>query len=87
MIQGVYSLNPTPTNANFISESAEKGFVTINNEKDLEKICKALLLNERHYFSSMMSKKELGKIVATAAKEKDDEKKGETFLRLLKGSI
>ena len=35
----------------------------------------------------MMSKKELGKIVAMAAKEKDDEKKGETFLRLLKGTI
>jgi len=87
VLQGVYSLNPTPTKTNFISESAEKGFVTINNEKDLEKVCEALLLNERHYFSSMMSKKELGKIVARAAKEKDDEKKGETFLRLLKGII
>ena len=85
VIQGFYSLNPNPTKSDFIFESPEKGFITITDEHELKNLCKRILSEERHYFSSMISKKQLGKIISIAAKEIDDVKKGEKFLKLLRG--
>ena len=85
VIQGFYSLNPNPTKSDFISESSEKGFVTITDEHNLKNLCKKILSEERHYFSSMVSKKQLGKIITIASKEIDDVRKGEKFLKLLRG--
>lgn len=85
VIQGFYSLNPNPTKSDFISESSEKGFVTITDEHKLKNLCKQILSEERHYFSSMVSKKQLGKIITIASKEIDDVRKGEKFLKLLRG--
>jgi hypothetical protein len=43
-----------------------------------------LLSEDREFFSSMKSKKELGKIIEIANREPDFEKKAEKFLSLLK---
>lgn len=68
VIQGVYSLNPKPTESTFISESPQKCFMTISSVNMLENIFKELLLNEKFYFSSMLSKAKLGEIVNVASR-------------------
>ncbi|HPC38765.1 MAG TPA: hypothetical protein PLF21_05595 [Exilispira sp.] len=85
VIQGFWSLNPQPTDSDFIKETPMIGFQTILNEDDLFNKCKKLIGNEMNYFSSMISKKELGEIIKIASKEKTDIERAEKFLNMIRG--
>ena len=85
VIQGFLSLNPKPTNSDYIIDTEKKGFQTITNTNQLKAICKELVNNDMNYFSSMLSKNELGRIISIANQESDIIKKAEKFLILIKG--
>ena len=53
--------------------------------KVLRNSLESLLSEERNFFSSMKSNKELGQIIELANREKTYEKMGEIFLELIKG--
>lgn len=84
VIQLFISLNPNPTETKYIKESPNLGFKTIYKESDLFDLLENLLSNELNYFSSMLSKKELGNIIKIASKEKSDEEMASKFLEFIK---
>ncbi|NCC17768.1 MAG: hypothetical protein EOM29_02395 [Bacteroidia bacterium] len=85
VVQHFLSLNPNPTLSNFeyVHSSQKNGFLTISSEEMLMNICKRLVESELHYFSSMISKKDLGQLIQISSKEKSDEKIAEKFLSLI----
>ncbi|GIJ95064.1 hypothetical protein [Capnocytophaga stomatis] len=83
VIQGFWSLNPNPTIGYHIKNSTDLGFQTIFNIQQLSNICKELVSNEMNYFSSMLSKAQLGEVIRIASQEKTDEAKAERFLTLI----
>ncbi|HZK03768.1 MAG TPA: hypothetical protein VFC94_05115 [Bacteroidaceae bacterium] len=83
VIQGVWSLCPNPTNSDFISSTKEKGFQTFSNENELRAICNGLVNSEMNYFSSMISKQKLGKIIHISNNEQSDIARAEKFLQLI----
>jgi hypothetical protein len=85
VIQGFWSLNPFPTTTNFIKETPKKGFQTINNYEILLSNCYELVNTDLNYFSSMIPKTQLGKIIGIANKESTDIAKAEKFLTLIRG--
>lgn len=85
VIQGFYNLNPKPTTSDFIHYSKKKAFITIEDETELKTLCKNILSEKKYYFSSMLSAKNIGKIIKISAQEKDDIKRGEKFLEVLRG--
>lgn len=85
VLQGFWSLYPNPTKDNFIKETAGKGFITISETSELLPLCQNLVEKDLHFFSSMMSKKEIGRIIKAAGKENTDIARAERFLQLLKG--
>jgi len=85
IVQGFISVYPKPSESNFIKETPEKGFQTVEDFDYLEKFITELAGGEVHYFSSMLSKKRIGQIIGISNKEKCVEKKAETFLNLLRG--
>lgn len=85
VIQGFWSLNPSPTNSSFVLNTPNMGFQTIINEEMLLDNCRKLVANEMNYFSSMISKERLGKIISIANREENDLLKAEKFLTLLQG--
>ncbi|MDR1956783.1 MAG: hypothetical protein LBQ30_08025 [Treponema sp.] len=85
VIQGFLSINPTPTESDYILKSDNKGFQTVKDYDELEKIINALLSLKLNFFSSMITKTELGRLIQIASQEKSDEEKAEKFLKLLKG--
>jgi hypothetical protein len=84
VIQGFWSLNPKPTNSNFLIVSPKFGFQTIPSEESLFGLCEELLLNDMNFFSSMISKAKLGEIIQIANQEKDEIAKAEKFLTLIR---
>ncbi|MCX8055027.1 MAG: hypothetical protein N3A67_05105 [Ignavibacteria bacterium] len=84
VIQGFWSLNPQPTNSEYIKTTPNLGFQTILNLEQLYNKCKELVENEMNYFSSMISKKKLGKIIRIASRENSDNAKAEKFLTLIR---
>ncbi len=84
VIQGFWSLNPQPTDKNFIQHSPQSGFETIINKKQLLENCKRLVENDLNYFSTMISKSSLGSIIKIASQEKDDVARAEKFLTLIR---
>ena len=84
VIQGFWSINPTPTETDFIKETDKLGFQTIKDYTALTKTTKKLLELDLNYFSSMITKTELGKLIKSASQENSDEKRAEKFLELLK---
>ncbi|MFY9362186.1 MAG: hypothetical protein WAO94_02275 [Dysgonamonadaceae bacterium] len=85
VIQGFWSLNPFPTTTNFIKETPKKGFQTINNYEILLSNCYELVNTDLNYFSSMIPKTQLGKIIGIANQESTDVAKAEKFLTLIRG--
>lgn len=83
VIQHFISLNPTPTSSKFIANSPKNGFITISSENTITKICNDLVKSDLQYFSSMISKRTLGQIIAISSKEKNDIAKAEKFLSLI----
>lgn len=85
VIQGFWSLNPNPTDTNYIKETTKKGFQTILSTDKLLTLCKELIANDMNYFSSMISKAKLGEIIRIANQEQTDIAKAEKFLILIRG--
>jgi hypothetical protein len=84
VIQGFISLNPEPTKSKFIKSTPKLGFQTIEGVDQIEGIIDKLLNLEMNYFSSMVSKLELGKIITIASQEKTEIQKAEKFLSLIR---
>ncbi len=84
VIQGFWSLNPKPTDSDFVKVTPNKGFQTIQTTGTILQLCKELVENDMNYFSSMISKNNLGKIISIASKETTDIAKAEKFLTLIR---
>jgi len=84
VIQGFWSLNPTPTITEHVRNTPINGFQTVENINLLSKLTNELLNQEMNYFSSMISKPKLGEIIRIANKESTAEAKAEKFLKLIK---
>jgi len=85
IIQGFWSLNPKPLD-NFVNpiESTDNfGFQTIQSYKILLDLLTKIIGNKLQFFSSMMSKNELGRIIKHASQEGEEIKIAEKFLTLL----
>lgn len=85
IIQGFWSVNPVPldNNGDNIKKTEKQGFYRFDRFDELRKSVENLLSEERNFFSSMKSKKELGKIIEVANREQTYEKKAEVFLKLI----
>lgn len=88
VIQGFWSLNPSPidNNENYIDNTPQEGFICIKSAKYLNNLLESLLSQRKEYFSGMITKSQLGRIVQEANLENELEKKGEKFLLLLRNS-
>lgn len=86
IIQGFWSVNPKPldNDGENIKKTEKQGFHRFDSFDELKKSFESLLSEERNFFSSMKTKKELGKIIEIANREESYEKKAEMFLRLIK---
>ncbi len=84
VVQGFWSLNPNPTNSDYIKNTHDLGFQTILNREQLFNNCKELVTNDMNYFSSMISKLKLGEIIRIASQETTDIRKAEKFLNLIR---
>lgn len=86
IIQGFWSVNPQPfdDDGENIKKTQKQGFIRFDSFEELRNAFNILLSEERNFFSSMKSKKELGKIIETANREGTYEKKAEVFLKLIK---
>lgn len=84
VIQGFWSLNPNPTNSQFVKNTPKLGFQTIFDTKQLFNNCIELINNDMNYFSSMISKLKLGEIIRIASQETTDVAKAEKFLNLIR---
>ncbi|MDF2953054.1 MAG: hypothetical protein OD816_000299 [Thermodesulfobacterium sp.] len=88
IIQGFYSVNPNPldkVNENNIKSTPYGGFLRVDRIEELYNSIKILISEEKEFFSSMISKLELGKLIEIANEEPTYEKKAEKFLKLLRG--
>ncbi|QWR76851.1 hypothetical protein [Candidatus Magnetomonas plexicatena] len=85
IVQGFWSVNPAPLDddGQSIKNTDKQGFCRFDSFVELKNAFSALLTEERNYFSSMKSKKELGQIIEKANKEQTYEKKAEVFLKLI----
>ena len=84
VIQGFWSLNPQPTEGKFIKITPKSGFQTIEIPETLFELSKQLVESDMNYFSSMISKRNLGELISTANKESTNIAKAEKFLNLIK---
>jgi hypothetical protein len=84
VIQGFWSLNPHPTNSEYIKYTPKTGFQTIESEQQLFDNCQELIENDMNYFSSMSSKLELGRMIKIASMESSDIGRAEKFLNLIR---
>ena len=88
IIQGFYSVNPNPLDKpskNNIKSTPEKGFLRVDKINELYNNLEHIIEEDKEFFSSMLPKKELGRIIEVANREPTYEKKAEKFLILLRG--
>ena len=87
IVQGFLSVNPNPTDnpdENIVFETPGKGFQTINEIENLESIVKEIIEGDGEFFSAMLPKKQLGRIIEIASQEPDYIRKAERFLELIR---
>ncbi len=86
IIQGFWSVNPKPldNNGGNIKQTTSNGFKRMDSYEELENNLKYILFERQEFFSSMKSKKELGKIIEIANREPNFEMKAEKFLSLIR---
>jgi hypothetical protein len=84
VIQGFWSLNPNPTNSDYVKNTPKLGFQTILNKEQLLNNSKELVTNDMNYFSSMISKLKLGEIIRISSQETTDIAKAKKFLTLIR---
>ncbi|KPK90888.1 hypothetical protein AMJ80_07900 [bacterium SM23_31] len=84
--QGFWSVNPIPLddNGNNIKSTKDLGFYRFDTYEELITKLDELMLEDREYFSSMRTKKDLGRIIEIANQEDTYEKKAEKFLNLIR---
>jgi hypothetical protein len=85
VIQGFWSLNPIPTQSEYLKVTEKLGFQTIQNIDAIEILVNDLLSTKLNYFSSMVSQQKLGEYIRIAYNEQTDEAKAEKFLSLIRG--
>lgn len=87
IIQGFWSLNPTPldNNGENVKATKGKGFLRFDSYADFKDKLLALLNEEMMFFAGMKPKNELGKFIEIANKQETYEKKAEKFLNLMRG--
>lgn len=86
IIQGFWSINPNPRDGKeTIKSTKDKGFLRMDIYEELLQNLKSLLAEDREFFSGMTTKRELGRIIEIANKEKAYEEKAEKFLSLVRG--
>jgi len=83
VVQGFWSLNPKPCTSEYVVNSDKKGFITIDTDDMLIDLCENMLSSSMTYFSSMLPREDLGKIIKQASSEKDFITIASEFLRLL----
>ncbi len=86
IIQGFWSLNSNPIDDSRynIKQTSKKGFFRFDNYEDFKASLLNLITKEMHFFSSMKSKTEVGKLIEIANRESTYEGKAERFLKLLR---
>ncbi len=86
IVQGFWSINPAPldNNGENIKNTPIFGFYKFDTYDELKKLSFDLLQQDRDFFSSMQSKKKLGKLIEIANKEGTYEQKAQRFLALLR---
>ena len=88
IIQRFYSVNPDPLdtrNSDNIKSTPQRGFLRIDRVSELYKDLRNIMEGNGEFFSSMLSKRELGRIIEIANREPTYERKAEKFLELLRG--
>jgi hypothetical protein len=85
IIQNFLSLNPTPTNSDYVNETPLKGFQTISQLDQLRQIISQAIHSDLNFFSSMVPKPQLGEFIRIAAQEKTDIERANKFLSLIYG--
>lgn len=86
VIQGFWSLNSKPAQGDFIQLTPKKGFQTIETPDMIFQLSKKLVESDMNYFSSMISKTDLGGFIQAANKEITNIAKAEKFLTLIRNS-
>ncbi|PAF43319.1 hypothetical protein [Helicobacter sp. 11S03491-1] len=82
VLQKMISMNP---NLDINKESPSKYFQTPQNLESFYQMLKDILVQDFYYFSAMLDKKELGKIIKESSSSDNDEIQiAEKFLKLLK---
>ncbi len=85
IIQHFISINPQPIDQGDTLKSTEgRGFLRIDSYEELKTILAEALKSDLEFFSGMISKKELGKIIEEADEGATLEEKAEIFLKLLR---
>ncbi len=86
IVQGFSSVNPEPLddNGENIKKTENLGFYRFDDFSEIKEYFEVLLSEERNFFSSMKSRRELGRIIEIASRAKTYEKKAEIFLSLIK---
>lgn len=84
IIQGFWSLNPSPSESGYITQTEKSGFITLTNYDEIASKCRELISLDNNFFSAMISKNQLGQFIRICADEPTDLAKGEKFLELLK---
>jgi hypothetical protein len=84
VIQGFWSLFSNPSESDYIKETPEAGFRTIKDTTILNKVVKGLTEKDLNFFSSMLPKETLGKVIKESNKEEDEIKKAEKFIELIR---
>lgn len=86
IIQGFWSVNPNPldNNGDNLKQTPDSGFIRMDSYDELRQSLNSLLSEKYEFFSSMKSRKELGRIIEIANREPDFESKAEKFLSLIR---
>ncbi|MEW5766264.1 MAG: hypothetical protein AB1797_01385 [bacterium] len=89
IIQGFWSVNPNPLDddGNNLKRTSGNGFIRMDSYSELKQNLDNLLSEKREFFSSMNSRKELGKIIEIANQEAHFEAKAEKFLMLTREGV
>ena len=85
IIQGFWSVNSKPLdNSDSIKNTDEDGFVRMDTCSELENYLDNLFSNQLDFFSSMIGKSDLGRIIETASQGSSYDQKAEIFLSLIR---
>ena len=85
IIQGFWSVNSNPLDySDSIKNTDEDGFVRMDTCSELENYLDNLFSDQLEFFSSMIGKSELGRIIETASQGSSYDQKAEIFLSLIR---